>query len=213
VTTEKEHFAAQLRGLRLLLGRDNKPISGEALAELSGIALGTVRAIENGLRKLNAEDSRKLAHRLCARWSPKRKRWVDARDGKINYSRALYERYSQVIYSETPPALRDMEIIFGTLPAVFYLLRKLPDKTYRLALLELHDRLQAIAETSGAPPEVFEALKAHAPQISARHNPDLPLRIEERFKIGEGQLPRNYVDVRFPKTESGQFELPFKIAK
>jgi hypothetical protein len=214
VANLKENFAAQLRGLRLVLGKDNKPISGEALSEITGIALGTVRAIENGLRKLNAEDSQKLAQRLCAKWSPKRKRWVDARDEKVAYSRALYERYTQAIYSETSPFLRDLELTFATLPAVFYLLRKLPDETYRLALLELHAHLQAIAKNSGAPPEVFEVLKALAPVVKPDQNPDFPPRIQETFQLAAGSsFPRDYVTVQLPGTEEDKPTMPFKIVK
>ena len=138
---------------------------------------------------------------------------MDARDEKIAYSRQLYDRYTLAIYSETSPAIRDMELIFATLPAVFYLLRKLPDKTYRLALLELHERLQTIAATSGAPPEVFEVLKALAPVVKARQNPDLPQRMEDAFQLGYGPLSQDHVRVHIHATENGQPDLPFRIVK
>lgn len=160
---QKENFAAQLRGLRLLLGKDNKPVSGEVFSNLSGIPIGTLRSIENGLRKLNENDLRKIKNRLCAKWNPRKNRWVDARDGQTLYSRAIYERYSQAIFSEPHQRELDAEML-GTI--IFYLLQKLPAKTYHLGLFALHDNLVQIAKDYEAPPEVFELLAALQPEIS-----------------------------------------------
>ena len=196
---QKENFAAQLRGLRLLLGQDNKPISGETFAERSGIALGTVRAIENGLRKLRDEDRQNIAHHLRAHWSPEKKRWVDARDRKTPYSRQLYEAHAQALNAKTTPKMREGTLIWATLPALFYLLMKLPDKSYRLAILELHDRLQAIAETSDAPPEVFEVLKLCAPMVkTADEVPGSTPRPEEPFSYMYSAFPKAYLQLKQP---------------
>jgi hypothetical protein len=165
---QKENFAAQLRGLRLLLGKDNKPVSGEVFSTLSGIPIGTLRSIENGLRKLNENDLRKIKNRLCAKWNPRKNRWVDARDGQTPYSRAIYERYSQAIFSEPHAREMDAEILASI---IFYLLQKLPTKTYHLGLFEVHDKLVEIAKDYEAPVEVFELLGALAPMIVS--GPDL----------------------------------------
>ncbi len=180
MTKHKENFAAQLRGLRLLLGQDNKPISGETFAEMSGIALGTVRAIENGLRKLNDEDRQKIADRLCAGWSPQKKRWVDARDGKTVYNRQVYDLYSQAIYAKTNPHWRDYRMWYDW-AAVYYLFQRLPDETYRLALLAFHHKLKAIAQEFDAPPDVFKVLKDLAPGVEHKNDPEFPLRSREVF--------------------------------
>jgi transcriptional regulator with XRE-family HTH domain len=199
VTKQNENFAAQLRGLRLLLGRDNKPISGETFAEMSGIALGTVRTIENGSRKLSDEDRQKIAHHLRAHWSPQKKRWVDVRDGKTPYSRQLYETHAQALNAKTTPEMRKGTFIFTTLPALFYLLMKLPDRSYRLAILKIHDCLQAIAETSDAPPEVFEVLKLCAPAVkTADEIPGSIPRPEEPFSYMYSTYPKDYLRLKKP---------------
>jgi hypothetical protein len=164
----KENFAAQLRGLRLLLGKDNKPISGEVFAQLTGIAIGTLRSIENGLRKLNEQDLRKIERRLCAKWSRRKGRWVDARDERIAYSRAVYDRYTQAIFSEPHARELDAEALAM---GVFYLLQKLPKETYHLALFDLHDQLSAIARTINAPAETLELLEALEPLIAPFRDP------------------------------------------
>src|SRR5258708_18311944 len=107
----KENFAAQLRSLRLALGRDYKPISGEAFDQMSGIPLGTLRSIENGLRKLSEEDVCKIEHRLCAKWNARKGRWVDARDERRLYSREVYEEYREKIFSDPDSRELDAEAL------------------------------------------------------------------------------------------------------
>jgi hypothetical protein len=170
VDDQKQNFAAQLRGLRLLLGQDNKPISGEAFSEKSGVALGTVRAVENGSRKLNAEDRRKIKRRLCAQWNDRKQRWVDARNERIPYSRQLYETYHQALLDGSEYGeIRESDSLIAS-QAVFYLLQKLSPQTYRFALFDLYDYLNDVAENYDAPPEVFQALKSMEPIVDATRN-------------------------------------------
>lgn len=205
-----ENFAAQLRGLRLLLGQDNKPISGERFAEMSGIALGTVRAIENGSRKLSAEDSQKIGDRLCAMWNPQKKRWVDARDRKTLYNRQLFDLYSQAIYAETNTHWRDYRMWYDW-GAVYYLFQRLPDESYRLALLELHHKLKAIAAEFGAPPDVFEVLNKLEPRVELKKDPEFPQRNKEVFT----GLDPDHLDSSFPRNRMKATEapMPFEILK
>ena len=192
---QKENFAAQLRGLRLLLGQDNKPISGETFAERSGIALGTVRAIENGLRKLRDED-RRISPIISVLIGVPRKSAGLTHAIEKPHSRQLYEAHAQALNAKTTPKMREGTLIWQRSRA-FYLLMKLPDKSYRLAILELHDRLQAIAETSDAPPEVFEVLKLCAPWLKPQMGvPGSTPRPEEPFSYMYSAFPKAYLQLR-----------------
>jgi hypothetical protein len=168
MTEPKENFAAQFRGLRLLLGKDNKSISGEAFSHLSGIALGTLRSIENGLRRLSEEDLRKIQYRLCAKWNARKGRWVDARDERIPYSRAVYDQYTEKIFSE--PHSRELDAEALAL-GIYHLLHRLPKETYHLALFDLHDHLMAISKAVNAPVDSLELLETLKPTVTPYRDP------------------------------------------
>jgi hypothetical protein len=198
VDNQKQNFAAQLRGLRLLLGQDNKPISGEAFSEKSGVALGTVRAVESGSRKLNAEDRRKIKRRLCAQWNDRKQRWVDARNERIPYSRQIYDEYAKAI-SDAGVA-RELPGVMAV-KALFYLLEKLPPDKYALALFDTYDSLNRIAEDFDAPREVFELIKHLEPVVGSSKDCS-----DQVFHYPEYRNAENYI--RHPRAE-----IPFEIVR
>ena len=85
-----EDFSSQLRSLRLILGRNFRPISTKTLASLTGIALVSIRAVEAGRRRLNEDDSFNIELLLGATWNAASGQWVAARD-QTPYTREKYE--------------------------------------------------------------------------------------------------------------------------
>lgn len=87
-----DDFSNQLRCLRLILGKNFRPISTERLASLSGIAPVSIRATEAGRRRLNEDDRLSIELLLGAIWNPKSRQWVAARD-HTPYTRQKYESH------------------------------------------------------------------------------------------------------------------------
>jgi hypothetical protein len=176
--------AARLRQLRLILGEDFKPIDGTEFARMAGIAPGTFRSTEAGLRKLNQKDADSIRNRLGAVWSEGKRTWVFRDNEEIPFSRALYDKYVALIYQDPSNTEIHAEAIYQ---AVFDLLSNLPKETYHHALFELHDRLEEIAQQFGLPQAVLEQLAAVRPVVVTAKDEGMP--DEEAFQLNSIDYP------------------------
>ena len=91
-----DDFSSQLRSLRLLLGKNFRPVSTKTLASLTGIALVSIRAVEAGRRRLNEDDRWTIALLLGADWDPKSGQWIAFRD-QMPYTREKYELHKSLL--------------------------------------------------------------------------------------------------------------------
>jgi hypothetical protein len=162
LTAASENFPAQLRGLRLILGRNNKPVSGRTFAQQARIRPGTLRAIESGRRPLNDDDRLQIAHWIGAEWSRGLKRWVYTFDHKLPFSRELFELYSTHQFNH--PHARDVEAHMALL-ALLNLLQELPGESYRSILFKIHAFLAELAEQFA--PGASEAIRNLRPHLAA----------------------------------------------
>jgi len=163
-----QNFGAQLRGLRLILGANNKPISGERFTELTGISAGTLHSTETNRRKLNEDDARRIKIRLGTKWNSRKGRWVCSWNESIPFSREAYEEYINRIVSDEQNRELEAEAVMRV---VFYLLQRLPKLTYIQALFELHDGLGALATRLKAPSDVMQLLEHLKPSIEIMRDP------------------------------------------
>jgi transcriptional regulator with XRE-family HTH domain len=172
---ENDDYSSQLRSLRLLLGKNFRPISTASLASLSGIDLVAIRGIEAGRRKLYAEETLNIAHRLGAFWDAESHQWVTAWDYKIPFSRVQYEIYSKrLINSETEVAETKAHIFKN----ITTLLDGLEAKEAMFVLMQIHWRVCDIAKENNVdaeklklilkPPPIFESLRKE----SSRSTPE-----------------------------------------
>jgi hypothetical protein len=160
-----QNFGAHLRGLRLILGADNKPISGERFSELTGILPGTLHSIETNRRRLSEADAERIKNRLGAKWNSKKGRWACRWDESIPYSREAYEQYvNEIVSDEQNRELAAEALMRG----LFYLLHRLPQPAYIQALFELHDELSALAARLQAPSDVMDVLEYLKPGVEIK---------------------------------------------
>ena len=100
---QNDDYSGQLRCLRLLLGKNFKPISTAALAALTEIPHVAVRGVEAGRRELNDQDRFLIRTRIGACWDPQLSQWFaiwqEKKGVPLPFSRQTYERYSQLISS------------------------------------------------------------------------------------------------------------------
>jgi transcriptional regulator with XRE-family HTH domain len=162
--SQESNHAAQLRQLRLILGKDFKPLDGEEFARLAGMAPGTLRATEAGLRKLNQRDTDRIRHRIGAVWNDKKETWVLRDDDDILFSREVYDKYVALLWNDPSNLEVDAELLYQ---GVFDLLSSLPKGTYHHALFELHDLLEKLARDFEAPAAVLDQLTALRPVVTA----------------------------------------------
>jgi hypothetical protein len=171
-TIENDNYSSQLRSLRLLLGRNFRPISTAALASLAGIPPVSIHGIEAGRRKLNDEDRENIEIHLGARWNTQSHQWVYALDPETPYSRMEYETYSsQLITSHI--LSRENQDRFSE--ALDYLLTNLEGKEAALALFKLHRELLRIADQNNVAPEALEAIQRFQPVLTSKRI-NLPAR-------------------------------------
>ena len=101
-----DDFSSQLRSLRLILGKNFRPISTKTLASLSGIALVSIRAVEAGRRRLSELDRWTIQLQLGTTWNVESGQWVSARD-QMPYTREKYESHiDRFMHSSEPEQLR-----------------------------------------------------------------------------------------------------------
>jgi transcriptional regulator with XRE-family HTH domain len=157
---KEENFAARLRLLRFLLGRDNKSITGDAFAALLGVPPGTIRAIEAGIRKLSQADEDKIFELLGAQWDETRATWICATDLATTYSRDFYELYADARAKGYAQLQFDEDALVQALNA---LLENFPSNQYRQVVLRIHTFLLQMATVPGVPKETAEFIKSLRP--------------------------------------------------
>jgi hypothetical protein len=185
---ENDDYATQLRNLRLILGKNFRPISTAALASLTGIKTVSIRGVEAGRRKLNTGDSLAITVRLGAWWHPESHQWVSVWDPEIPFSRLEYENYSNHQITHTSLA----ENKAGVLKALDRLLDNVQPKAAAVALLMIGFQISELAEEQKLPLEVLKFIEAPLPlfrsteaSLSARDK-----AIEARDKDLENLGPR-----------------------
>src|ERR1700740_3127611 len=85
-----DDFSSQLRSLRLLLGKNYKPISTTTLASISGVHATAIQAIEAGRRQLNDKDRENITQFTGARWNESTHQWAFAGNPELPYTRSVY---------------------------------------------------------------------------------------------------------------------------
>jgi hypothetical protein len=160
-TQTAQNFPLQLRGLRLLLGQNNKPVSGQSFCKSARMALGTLRAIEGGRRPLNEDDRLQIAYWIGAEWDSGQERWVYTFDHKIPFSREIHQLYRAVQFNH--PHARDGEAHMALL-GLLHLLQELPSESYRYVLFKIHASLEQLAKEFA--PEASENLKNLRPRLA-----------------------------------------------
>jgi transcriptional regulator with XRE-family HTH domain len=151
----RPNYAARMRALRYILGKDNKPLSGEEFARMVGMKSGTLRAIESGLRNLSAADEEQIADQLGAMWDEEKKGWYCVIAPHTPYTpdiQRLYQRGRVNGFSGRIPRGGDFQKILDVMWEHF------PPREFFLTLIEIQRRILGAAKRSGVPPEVMEEL-------------------------------------------------------
>jgi hypothetical protein len=155
-----DNYAGQLRLLRLLLGRDYKPISTEALAALVHMKVVSVRGIEAGRRELRDEDRAKIAIYAGAKWDEETSTWIlvgsKAQSKKIPFTKLAHESYTAQLDSGRSMTRRN-HVVFKD--ALEFLVNRLSAREANLALLRLHYLILEIAEENGIDSDGLEYLE------------------------------------------------------
>jgi hypothetical protein len=138
---ENDDYSSQLRSLRLILGKNFRPISTAKLASVTNIPPVSIRGVEAGRRQLNNEDRRNIQVFLGANWNHEFHRWSPTWDSEIAYTRAEYEAYqSQLLTREFSQKYQA-----DFLQALDLVLGALEPKEANIALLKLFHELRRIA--------------------------------------------------------------------
>jgi hypothetical protein len=157
---ENDDYSSQLRSLRLLLGKNFRPISTASLASLSGIDLVAIRGIEAGRRKLYSEEELAIGFRLGAFWDAESHQWVTVWDHKIPFSRLQYEIYfNRLINSETDLAENKAHVF----EYLNILLDGLEAKEAMVVLMQTQWRISEIARENNVGPEKLKLIMSSLP--------------------------------------------------
>lgn len=136
-----DDYSAQLRSLRLILGQRFRPISTKGLAELIGIPLVSIRAVEAGRRKLNDVDRLNIGLLLGATWDGKSGEWIALSD-RMPFTREKYERHQSYVMSA--PEAEQLRAEYHRLIDLF--LDRLELQKRHLAVTKLSLGLQRLAQ-------------------------------------------------------------------
>ena len=167
-TTPKESVPSQLRGLRLLMGKDNKPISGRTFAAEVGIAAGTLRAVEAGSRSLSKEDLDRIKNQLGAVWNPDKKFWGRLTDSSIPWTKAFYEAFRAAVFQDPDQRALDAEAVSWQ---IYDILSSIPPTRYLSAVVQLHEVLEEFAGRFPLPKRVRHTIASLAPVVVAIPDP------------------------------------------
>ena len=151
----RPNYAARMRALRYILGKDNKPLSGEEFAPMAGMKSGTLRAIEAGLRNLSAADEEQIADQLGAMWDEEKKGWYCVIAPHTPYTpdiQRLYQRGRVKGFSGRIPRGDDFQKILDVM------WEHLPPGEFFSILIAIQRDILGAAKRSGVPPGVMEDL-------------------------------------------------------
>jgi hypothetical protein len=157
---ENDDFSSQLRSLRLLLGKNFRPISTEGLAELTSIPLLAIRAVEAGRRVLNDDDRDAIDVSLGARWDPETHQWICAQNPHFQFSRIHYMSYLKHHKAGRLSDLRQKEPLYE---AIGILLSSLDAQAAVLEICKLHRQIQEHAVLNNVPPNPLERIQSLFP--------------------------------------------------
>jgi hypothetical protein len=162
--TPKESVPSQLRGLRLLMGKDNKPISGRAFAAEVGIAAGTLRAVEAGARSLSKKDLDRIKNQLGAVWNPNKKFWGRLTNPSIRWTKAFYEAFRAAVFQDPNQRELDAETVSYQINEI---ISSIPAENYLSAVVQLQDVLEEFAGRFPLPKRVRHMIANLAPVVVA----------------------------------------------
>jgi hypothetical protein len=144
-----------MRALRYILGKDNKPLSGEKFAPMAGMKSGTLRAIEAGLRNLSAADEEQIADQLGAMWVEEENGWYCVIAPHTPYTpdiQRLYQRGRVKGFSGRIPRGDDFQKILDVIS------EHLPPRELFSTLIAIQRLILGAAKRSGVPPGAMEEL-------------------------------------------------------
>ena len=162
---QNDDYSGQLRYLRLLMGKNFKPISTAALARLTEISHVAVRGVEAGRRELNDQDKFLIRTRIGAYWDPQLRQWLaiwrEKKGVPLPFSLQTYERYSELISSFSLAAPNIKRIA----EALRVLLGNLQPKDVAMALLTVHQSILNFAQEKNMDPDLIKRLEDLHPDL------------------------------------------------
>ena len=163
---QNDDYSGQLRYLRLLLGKNFRPISTAALAALTEISHVAVRGVEAGRRELNDHDRLLIHTRLGAYWDTQLCQWLAVWQEKkgvpLPFSRHTYERYSEGLISSFSLAGPNIKRIAEELRV---LSGNLQPKDIAMALLTVHHCILNFAQQKKVDPDIIKRLEDLHPDL------------------------------------------------
>jgi hypothetical protein len=163
---ENDDYASQLRSLRLLLGKNFRPISTDALAELTNIPVVSIRGIEAGRRQLNDDDRLALDIHLGAYWDLKSRQWLcvwqEQKGVPLPFTRQKYEVYSAGLIESRTLVRPNITRIGKALQLLAY---NLEEKQAAVALIAVHRLIVKLAEENNLGAEVIASLRELQPEL------------------------------------------------
>jgi len=163
---QNDDYSGQLRYLRLLLGKNFRPISTAALAALTEISHVAIRGVEAGRRELNDQDRLLIRTRLGGYWDTQLRQWLAVWQEKkgvpLPFSRQTYERYSEGLISSFSLAGPNIKRITEELKA---LSGNLQPKDIAMALLTIHHFILNFAQQKKVSPDIIKRLEDLHPDL------------------------------------------------
>ena len=163
---QNDDYSGQLRYLRLLMGKNFRPISTAALAALTEIPHVAVRGVEAGRRELNDQDRFLIRTRLGGYWDPELRQWLAIWQEKkgvlLPFSRQTYERYTEGLISSFSLAAPNIKHIADALQL---LSGNLQPKDIAMALLTVHHFILNFAQQKKVDPDIIKRLDKLRPDL------------------------------------------------
>jgi hypothetical protein len=163
---QNDDYSAQLRYLRLLMGKNFRPISTAALAALTEIPHVAVRGVEAGRRELNDQDRFLIRTRLGGHWDTELRQWLaiwqEKKGVPLPFSRQTYERYSEGLISSLSLAAPNIQRIADALKL---LLGNLQPKDVAMVLLTVHQSILNFAQEKNVDPDLIKRLEDLQPHL------------------------------------------------
>jgi len=168
---EDDDYSSQLRSLRLILGKNFKPISTATLAARAHLELVGVRGVEAGRRQLNFVDMAKIDFYLGALWNPNSHQWVCSWNLDVPFDRLEHEGYISRLESDLA---QSNQVPF--LEALECLLAALSPKEANVTMFKLHRELLEIAKQNSVAPDIIEEIERCRPILDSKRD-TFPVKI------------------------------------